>query len=347
MSTLPPRTRTTGSRKAPRRRVTSYDVAQAAGVAQSTVSRCFQGEASISAETRARVEAAARELGYTPNALARSLITQRSNLVGVVATRHTMRNNPEVVYAIGDKLAVAGKRLLLMVVANDAGAREALLGALEFPLDGLISCVEMPDEEIRGFLHRQIPVLSFNRSVPRARIDCVTVDHARATRQVATLLHQAGHRRFLCVSGPEAAPVSRERMRGVLFRLSELGIADVPVIAADYSYEGGRGAVQDHAARAARPDAIVCANDMLALGAMDACRFDLGWRVPEDVSVVGFDDVPEAARPGNALTTVRQDSELMANTAVELLLKRIANPDTAPQTVQVPTTLVRRGSARL
>ena len=332
------------SARPPRRRVTSYDVARHAGVAQSTVSRCFQGEASISAETRARVEEAARALGYTPNALARSLITQRSNLVGVVATRHTMRNNPDVVYAIGDRLAAAGKRLLLMVVANDQAAQEALQGALEFPLDGLIACVHMPDEMIRGFLLRQIPVLSFNRAVPHARIDCVTADQAGAARQVGSLLHKAGHRRFLCVSGPPAAPVSAERVRGLLFRLSELGIADVPVIATDYSYEGGRRAV---AAQAVRPDAIFCANDQLALGAMDACRFDHGWRVPEDVSVVGFDDIPEAARPGNALTTVRQDSELMANTAVALLLKRIEAPDLPAETVQVPTTLIRRASAKL
>lgn len=333
------------SRRAPpRRRVTSYDVAQRAGVAQSTVSRCFQGEASISAETRARVEEAARALGYTPNALARSLITQRSNLVGVVATRHTMRNNPEVVYAIGDRLAAAGKRLLLMVVANDQAAAEALQGALEFPLDGLIACVHMPDETVRAFLLRQIPVLSFNRAVPHARIDSVIVDHAGATREVASLLHRAGHRRFLCISGPAPAPVSGERVRGLLFRLSELGIADVPVIATDYSYEAARRAV---AAQAARPDAIFCANDQLALGAMDGCRFDHGWRVPEDVSLVGFDDIPEAGRPGNALTTVRQDSEKMANTAVALLLQRIESPDAAARTVQVPTTLVRRESARL
>ncbi len=343
---VPTPTRRRTGRKEKRRRVTSYDVAQAAGVAQSTVSRCFQGEASISAETRAKVEEAARALGYTPNALARSLITQRSDLVGVVATRHTMRNNPEVVYAIGDRLAAAGKRLLLMVVANDQVAVETLQGALEFPLDGLIACVHMPDEIIRSFLLRQIPVLSFNRTVPRARVDSVTVDHARATRQVATLLHQAGHRRFLCISGPEAAPVSSQRISGVLFRLSELGIANVPVSRTDYSYEGSRQAIVAHAAAAGRPDAIVCANDQLALGAMDGCRFDLGWRIPEDVSIVGFDDIPEAARPSNALTTVRQDSEMMANTAVELLLKRIAAPDSAAQTVQLPTTLIRRNSAR-
>jgi DNA-binding LacI/PurR family transcriptional regulator len=334
-------------RASARRRITSYDVAQAAGVAQSTVSRCFQNAGSVSAETRMRIEGAARELGYTPNALARSLITQRSNLVGVVATRHTMRNNPDVVYAIGDRLAGAGKRLLLMVVANDQAAEAALGSALEFPLDGLISCVQMPDDTVRSFLHRQIPVLSLNRAVPHARVDCVVVDHAKATRQVATLLHQAGHRRFLCISGPRSAPVSRERVNGMLFRLSELGIADIPVISAEYSYEGGRQAMREQAPRMTRPDAIFCANDQLALGAMDACRFDLGWRVPDDVSVIGFDDIPEAARPGNALTTVRQDSELMATTAVELLLKRIERPDAAPQTIQVPTSLIRRLSARL
>ena len=117
----------------PSRRATSYDVARAAGVAQSTVSRCFQADSNISETTRASVLDAARRLGYVPNALARSLITRRSNMVGVIATRYTLRGNPDVIYAIGEALAAAGKQLLLVTAEDDSPTTADLRGALEYP----------------------------------------------------------------------------------------------------------------------------------------------------------------------------------------------------------------------
>ncbi len=149
------------------RRATSYDVAQVAGVAQSTVSRCFREDGGISPATRERVLKTAKRLGYTPNALARSLITRRSNMVGVVITRYTLRGNPDVIYAIGESLAAAAKQLLLITVESDRPSSAALRGALEYPLDGLISCVLIADDDLDELLARRVPTVFFNRTPER------------------------------------------------------------------------------------------------------------------------------------------------------------------------------------
>ncbi len=328
-------------------RATSYDVATAAGVAQSTVSRCFRADSTISAETRTKVLQVAEQLGYVPNAMARSLITRRSNMVAVIATRFTMRGNPDLIYALGESLSAAGKSLLLVTVENDWPTSDALRGALEYPLDGLISCAMLAEAEIRSFLRRGVSLLFYNRSVSLPRIDCVKTDNATAAADVARRLHAAGHRRLLCVAGPPDAPVSQERIAGFMAGLAACGVAPPDVLHADYAYAGGRAAFLAHLATAPRPDAVFCANDQLALGVLDACRFDLGLDVPADISVVGFDDVPEGARPTYELTTLRQNSVEMARMAIELLLRRMQDPALPARRLIVPATLVARASARL
>ena len=322
-------------------------MARAAGVAQSTVSRCFQDDSNISALTRTKVIEAAHQLGYMPNALARSLITQRSNLVGVIATGYTLRGNPDVITAIGEALAAAGKQFLLVTAAGDSPSVADLRGALEYPLDGLISCVLMADDDIREIQRRGIPMVLYNRSSPRIPVDGVTTNHAGAAGDVASALHRAGHRRFLCISGPPEAPVSRERTEGFLHRLISLGIKQTSVIETDFSYNAGRDAVLGHVQPGALPDAVFCANDQLALGAMDACRFGLGLHIPRDISIAGFDGIAEAARPSYELTTVQQDSVEMARQAVQLLLLRLGDPNRPVLNAQVDAVFVRRQSARL
>ncbi len=329
------------------RRPTSYDVAREAGVAQSTVSRCFRGDTSISPATRALVDQVARRLGYTPNALARSLITQRSDMVGVIATRYTLRGNPDVIFAIGEALAAAGKQLLLVAAEDDGPTVRDLRRSLEYPLDGLISCVMMADDDIRQIQARGIPLVFYNRHSPRIPVDGVNTDHFAAAGHIARALHQAGHRRFLCVSGPANAPVSQARRDGFLAALTKLGVARVKVLEADYSYAGGRDVFLANLARVTPPQAVFCANDQIALGVMDACRFTLGLRVPEDISVIGFDDVAEAARPSYQLTTMHQNSVEMARQAVQLLLDRLATPDMPVQALVVAADFIIRGSARL
>ncbi len=329
------------------RRVTSYDVARAAGVSQSTVSRCFRPDGGISKVTRDAVLRVAEELGYNRNALARSLITRRSNMVGVIATKFTIRNNPELVFTLSAALRDHGFGILLLIVETDDTVGDILQQALEYPLDGLISCALMDPRDVERFVRRGLALVFFNRNVAAPWVDCIGTDHAGSSRAMAEAFHAAGHRRILCIGGPVGAPVSRARIDGFTARLAELGGAEVRTVAGNFSYTSGRAVFLDAVRDGARPDAVFCANDQLAMGVMDACRYDLGWRVPGDVSVAGFDDVEEAGRPSYDLVTVAQSGAEMAARAVELLLRRIDDPLAPEVTERVAGRLVRRGSARL
>ena len=329
----------------PARRVTSYDVAVAAGVAQSTVSRCFSDGNGISPGTRERVQAVAAALGYTPNALARSLIMQRSHTVGVIVTEFTLRANPDIVAGIGRALAQNGLRLLLMAVTDEAQGDGVAAGALGYPLDGLVVATRLTDAAIQPFLRRGVPVVSFNRPVSLPHVDRVATDHAEAAGDVARRLHAVGHRRFLCLGGPAGWAVNEERAHGFGAALASLGVAGLPVVAAEQSYAGGRQAFGAYAAAHGRLDAVFCVNDQLAFGVLDACRFDLPGG--PHVSVVGFDDVAEAAHQSYDLTTVRQPIHDLAAAAVDLLLRRASAPDSPAREVLLPGLLVQRGSARL
>tara|TARA_R110002051_G_scaffold316835_1_gene397059 strand:- start:56275 stop:57342 length:1068 start_codon:yes stop_codon:yes gene_type:complete len=328
-------------------RATSYDVAKAAGVAQSTVSRCFQKGSNISTETRARVQRIATELGYSRNALARSLITKKSNMVGVIATRFTIRNNPELVYTLGEALRRKNRRMLLMTIENDATVGSIIDEALEYPLDGLICCSNMDEPDIARFRGRGVPIVFFNRDVTSARTDSIATDHAEAGRQAAALLFEAGHRRIICIKGPEQAQVSRMRVDAFVARLAELGVKHVPTQSTDFSYDQGLTAFVDLVKDMTRPDAVFCANDQLALGVMDACRYTLGWHVPDDISVVGFDDIAEASHLSYDLTTIQQPILEMALHAVELLIARAANPDVGESNIRLAGRLIERSSARI
>lgn len=326
-------------------RATSYDVAKLAGVAQSTVSRCFQKNSNISPETRERVLKIAAELGYTRNALARSLITRKSNMVGVIVTRLTLRNNPGLVHVLGEALRDAGKRMLMLTIEGDMAVGGIIGEALEYPLDGLICCSEMAEGDGLRFRRGNIPVVFFNRESVMDGADSVSTDHATSGAEIARRLVASGRRRMLCVAGPQDAPVSRQRVDPFMAELQRAGITDCHKVVTDFSYEAGVAALEAHAQGGGRPEAVFCANDQLALGVMDAARIRLGWQVPEDVSIVGFDDIPEAGHLGYQLTTVRQPVEEMAQQAVALLASRAQEPGLEPRRMRLPGTLIQRGSA--
>ena len=329
------------------RRPTSHDVARAAGVAQSTVSRCFQADSRISLQTRDHVRKAAQELGYFPNKLARGLITKRSNMVGVIVTEYTLNHNTDLVYTLGEALRAAEFGLLLLVVKDDTRVGEIMASTLEYPLDGLISCALIERADIDRLLQRGVSVVFFNRSVSHPGVDCLLTNHANGAAEVAQHFRAAGFDNILCMAGPVNAPVSKALSRGFLEALAEAGMADVPTVYSDYSYDGGKRAFLEHVAGHGVPRAVFCVNDHIAMGVQDACRFDLGLTVPGDVSIIGFDDVREAARPTYALTTLRQQLEPMAKQAVGLLVRRMTQPDALSSTVLVQAQLIRRGSARI
>jgi DNA-binding LacI/PurR family transcriptional regulator len=331
----------------PPRRPTSHDVARAAGVAQSTVSRSFKQDSRVSQQTRDQVVKVATSLGYIPNTVARSLITKRSNMVGVIVTEYTLKHNTDLVYTLGEALRAAGIGLLLLVVKDDTHVGDILPAAMEYPLDGLISCSLIDPAQIDLLLKRGVALVFFNRNVAHVGVDSLLTNHAAGAAEVARRLLAAGHKRLLCMAGPKDAPVSKMRSGGFFAALGEAGVQGVPAVYSAYSYEAARAAFLDHVRDHAIPEAVFCVNDHIAMGVQDACRFDLGLKVPEDISIVGFDDVREAARPTYALTTLRQQLEPMAKQAVELLIRRMAQPDALSSTVLVQAQLIERGSARL
>ena len=326
---------------------TSYDVARLAGVSQSAVSRCFKPSASISEKMRQRVLSAAAELHYAPNAIARSLITRRSNIVAVLITETSTRHTPEILFQLNVELLRRGLHLLLFSITQEMGAGDVIAEVLRYKVDGVIACTTLPDAQIQRCNHRGIPVVLYNRVAPTQFACSVGCDHVNANRDIADRLYRSGHRNFAFISGNEGAPVSLQRQRGFIGRLQELGITDVTTVAGDFGYESGHAALIE-LVRQERPlSAVVCANDGMALGAMDAARFDCGLRVPEDISIVGFDDVSSARRPPYKLTTVRQPVEDMARNVVQLLVERIDNPQLAPHVLLLPGELMLRSSARI
>ncbi|WP_414439773.1 LacI family DNA-binding transcriptional regulator [Burkholderia sp. 22PA0106] len=329
-------------------RVTSYDVALAAEVSQSTVSRCFQPDSPISPETRSHVLKVAETLGFRPNALARSLILGRSNVIALIATKYTLRFNPDVLYVIGDALKAQRTKLLLIPVDEDAQTHDALADALEFPLDGVIACANLALDDIRSFQRHGVPIVMFNRQTDAPRVDSVTTDNQAGAQAMAERLHRAGHRRILCLGGPEQAPVSQLRIAAFVARMKALGAAHLEVLHSDFSYAQGYALMMAQGERARSAiDAVYCANDQLALGALDACRYGLSLEVPADISIVGFDDIEEAARPPYRLTTLRQPIDELANEALRLLSSRLERPTIKARHLSIPAVFVERASARV
>ncbi|MFD4837368.1 LacI family DNA-binding transcriptional regulator [Achromobacter sp. NPDC058515] len=331
--------------KSPRPRATSYDVATAAGVAQSTVSRCFQPDSNISEETRAHVLTVADRLGYTPNSLARSLITRRSNVIAVLVTRYTLHGTPNLLYTLGDELALAGQHMILLPVDDDSGVEQALRGLSGYPLDGLIACAVMRRADIERLAARGVPVLFFNRQSSSPHADSVSTDHGVAARQLARDMAAAGRRDFVCLAGPASSPVGRERIKGFTAGLRDAGLGAPRVLDGGFSYDQARAVFFEAMRDGAPPDAVFCANDQMAMGVIDVCRHQLDWPVPSQLMVAGFDDVPESARPPYQLTTIRQPIETMARRAVELLRARRQQPGRTAQAERYPGELVVRGSA--
>lgn len=330
------------------RRATSYDVAHLAGVSQSAVSRVFKPGASASKQMRERVLSAARKLGYRPNAIARGLITQRSNLAGVVISKMTNLYYPEVLVELTQRFSERGVRVLLFALERESEIDSILDQILEYQVDGVITAARLSSKQIALFKDAGTPIIFYNRTIADASVNSVHCDQEEGERWLVSQLVDAGHRSFSIISGPEDSVVSMERTRGALTKLKELGVQDVTVVGGDYSYESGRSGLRMIVERQGRaPDAVICANDVMAIGCIDAARDQFGLDVPGDLSVVGFDGVGPAAWSSYRLTTVRQPVRRMTEAAVSMLLEHIENPDLPPEKREFSGIKVRGGSAKL
>jgi len=324
---------------------TSRDVARAAGVSQATVSRVLTGDGAVRPATRDRVLAAIDEVGYTLNAAAQSMRTGRSNSIGVVVADLENPFYPQLLSALTAELG--GRGLRTSVWVSDGEHNEAALQAIrQGTVDGVVfTTVTERSAELRDALRRGSPVVLVNRSLPGTECDQVTSDNARGAAMVADHFVTNGRRPGF-IGGTEDASTSRERLDGYRLALAAAGVPLPESATAQGEYTRGSGF--DSMRRlltgpAPVPDAVFCSNDVLAFGAMDAVR-SLGLRVPEDVWVVGYDDVDMAAWEAFDLTTVRQSTVRLAAEATRLVLARVDDRDRAPERVLLAPELVVRGS---
>jgi DNA-binding LacI/PurR family transcriptional regulator len=300
----------------------------------------------LTAATRERVLEVARGLGYKPNAIARSLITRRTQIIGLVASYMTNPFFPTVLQAFTQRLHELGWRVLLFTAGTSEDVDELLPEVLAYQVDGLIIVTaSLSSQMTREALGRGIPVVLFNRYAPGSGASAVSCANYEGGRLVADALLDAGHKRLAYITGREDTSTNVDRQQGFLERLSERG-ASCRVETGNFTYQGGFEAALRLLGCEDRPDAIFCANDITALGALDAAR-KLGIQVPDQLSVIGFDDIPMAQWAAYDLTTVRQPVEAMIEASVELLLERVNNANLGSVLKFLPGTLVKRGSARL
>lgn len=314
-----------------KRHVTSYDVARHAGVSQSAVSRCFKPGASVSKKMRDRVMDAVKELGYQPNAIARGLITRRSNMVAVIVSN--LNFYPEVVSELSARFTDQGVHVLLFTLDHESDVSRTLDQVWQYQVDGVIVAAHLSSEEIKTFEERNVPLVFYNRSYEDLAVSSVSCDQVEGERALINQLAQSGrHQSFAIISGPADSVVSMQRTRGALERLREFGFDDVTQVTGDYGYKSGQQAVMEIVERRGSvPDAIICANDMMAFGCMDKLRYHLELDVPGDVSVVGFDGVRAATWSSFDLATVVQPVESMAEAAVSMLMDRVDNHELPPE----------------
>ncbi len=331
-----------------KKRATSYDVAALAGVSQSAVSRVFQDGASASKAMRERVIAAADELGYRPNAIARGLITRRSNMVAVVISKLTNLYYPEVLVQLTQRFSERGVRVLLFALERESDTGRVVEQMLQYRVDGVLTAAMFTPEQLETIESAEIPVVFYNRTSKERLVSSVRCDQEEGERWLVDELVKAGHTSFGVVEGPADSVVSIERKMGALNELAEKGITDVTTVSGDFGYETGRACFAELVEkRGSPPDAVIAANDVMAIGCIDEAREVQGLTVPDDISIVGFDGVGPARYAAYAVTTVRQPVQRMTESAASMLLERIENPELSPEKRAFSGIPIRGGSARL
>ncbi len=330
-------------------RVTSFQVAKKAGVSQSAVSRVFTPGASVSPKTALKVREAALELGYRPNVLARSLITGKSRIIGLVVAYLDNYFYPVALEKLSNALQARGYHVLVFMASNDSQATDQVIDELlDYQVDGIITAsVGISNDLTNRCEAAGVPVVLFNRSQDSTSLSAVTSNNFAGGQSVARFFVEGAHQRIAYIGGWEGASTQRDREAGFRDGLAELGHALYDHALGEFTVDTAKDVARTMFNRADHPDAVFVATDHMAFAVIDVLRSELGLRVPQDVSVVGYDDAPPAALAAYDLTTVRQKANVMVDETVSLMIEKINNPASEPKHIKVESPLVVRGSAKI
>jgi LacI family transcriptional regulator, galactose operon repressor len=332
------------------RRTTRADVARRARVSVATVSYVINnGPRPVAKATRERVVRAIRRLDYRPSEVARSLRLQKTRTFGLILPDTANPFYAALAKGVEDTGFSRGYSVLLCHSDYDATREQAYAEVMiSKQVDGVIYIQATPDATtVRRLLQRRIPTLAVDREIPHLEIDCVIAANFEGSKAATEHLLGLGHRRIGCIVRASALSNATERVRGYRAAMTQAGLSAMPDLFASggHGFEDGRKAMAQILNVDPRPTAVLAYPDTLAIGAMRAA-LDAGLRVPEDVSIVGFDDIPVSAFIHPSLTTVAMPMREMGCRAAEVLLSRIQEDDVGgpPLRLVLPTTLIVRES---
>ena len=289
------------------------------------------------------------ELGYRPNVLARSLITGKSRIIGLVVAYLDNYFYPLALEKLSNALQAEGYHVLVFMASNDSQSTDQVIDELlDYQVDGIITAsVGISSDLTARCESAGVPVVLFNRSQDAAEHSAVTSNNFAGGHSVATFFAAAGHQRIAYIGGWEGASTQRDREAGFREGLNAVGLPLAAHGLGQFTVDGAKDAARKMFDRPDFPDAVFVATDHMAFAVMDVLRSEFGLRIPEDVSVVGYDDVPPAAWAAYDLTTVRQRANVMVQETVALMIDKISNPESQPRHIKVDSPLIVRSSAKI
>lgn len=323
-------------------------VAKLSGVSRSTVSRVINDDPRVHEETRRRVKEVIQRLNYQPNAVARSLAGGRTNILGLVIPMGVNRlfSDPYFPLLVQGVSSVCNAReySVMLWVAEPEYERRTIRQILNNKLiDGVIIASSLVDDPlVQALSESNLPFVLIGRH-PNLQVNYVDVDNQTSAMEVVAYLVRLGYHRIATITGPQNMIAGADRLEGYKSGLRQLGVTLDPslVVEGDFTEDGGYVAMQRLLPR--QPDVVFAASDSMAMGALRAVR-ENGLRVPEDIALVGFDDMPFAARTEPPLTTVRQPVQRTGGVAAETLIDILEQPASSPHRIILPTELVIRAS---
>ena len=327
--------------------VTLKEVAELAGVSRSAVSRTFTDGASVSARTREKVEKAAKTLGYKPSLIARSLATNRTKLIGLVANNFQNPAFLDVFDLFTSELQKRGFRPLLVNLSDETSPKQFVELLRQYSVDGVIVATStLPPSFASGFQTAGIPVIhTFGKYQANANVHVVGIDNDYCGSMAAQTFFERGYRSVALLGGPRTATSTQDRAAGFLRASKELDLEVARVCYAEnYTYNAGCNAMQAVLADK-HVEAVFCGDDLICMGAIDAAR-SAGKVIPDDIGFLGFNDIAMAGWEAYALTTIRQPIRDIIVSSVELVVGMVENPSRGPEVRLFPCTVIERGSLR-
>jgi DNA-binding LacI/PurR family transcriptional regulator len=331
----------------PSRNITAREVADRAGVSISAVSRAFTDGASVAPATREKIMAAARALGYQPNVMARSLMTGRTELIGLVSNNFDNPAFMEIFDLFTRRLQDHGLRPLLANLSGNSDPQKAIAMLKQYKVDCVIvASSTVSPAFIEGCISARIPMVhAFGKPSSKYPRHVVGADNAQGGKLAAKILLEHGYRNLAFLGGPQTASSTADRLRGFRAGLKDGNLAPIcEVFAGSYSHQSGRGVMLE-LLNDAKIDAVFCGDDILAIGALDACK-ERGLSVPQDIGILGFNDIAMASWAAYDLSTIRQPIAEIIVAAVERSIELVSDSSLRPDANYFPCEAVMRGTLR-